>query len=82
MKRNLIDICNGRIRFEAQDSDAVRVYIVPLATFGMKMTIINEEKGEYKHFFLDDDRSIEVDGATWMEASDVLFDAPLMKKSK
>ena len=82
MKRNLIDICNGRIRFDDGCKGTKRVYIVPLATFSMQMNIINEEQGVYKHFFLDNGKAIEVDGATWMEASDVLFDAPLMKKSK
>ena len=41
----------------------------------MKMDIIDEEEGLYNHFFYDNEREIAVDGGTWMDAQEVLFDS-------
>ena len=83
-KGDMITISNGRIRFESvgmtkletEWKKAKFVWVVPLNTFSMRMAIIDEENGEYKHIFSDNGREIEVDGATWMEAQDMLFDNP------
>ena len=71
MKKNdLVDVSKGRIRFE---DNSKRVWIVPLSTFSMRMDIINDDEGEYRHFFYDNAREIEVDGGTYLEASELLF---------
>lgn len=77
----LIEICNGRMRFEAVTTEDKRVYIVPLHSFSMSMRIIDEEQGQYVHYFYDNGKAIEVDGATWMEAQERLFDKYLKGKN-
>ena len=69
---DFIEICKGRIYFDAIDKGIKQAWVVPLATFSMRMDIIDEDEDEYKHYFLDSGRLIEVDGATWMEAQEML----------
>lgn len=74
-KRDFIRVRKGRIQFDAIGrDDHKQAWIVPLATFSMRMEIINEQQGDYKHYFIDNGRDIEVDGATWMDAESLLME--------
>lgn len=72
---NLVTINKGFIRFEYHESFADNdvIIIVPLATFSMKMEIVDEDEGRYNHYFYNDGEEYTVDGATWIEAEEKLM---------